>query len=278
MSPSRCHRLADDARYSSSQNKETPPCRRTRRGRCQEGNHRRVETTFKQLGLAWYSGFVKNPWIAPRARLAAFHATLALASPNPYFETPSCGTSPSMPRAPASSRPKGHFHASPIALLVLCQTCQRLHSGRITRRDRHHRRVGLVAPAGGPIRTRSGPTHARCKQPETNCSGLSQFRRYQGLPSSWPLWRWPQFARNDLRRTLRFIRKWHHLLQFPTREACGQSFLTQVFTWEERNETGPMAVKLWRANDVPGRMLRQEISGHMHDSIEEIVEIKRPQI
>lgn len=62
-----------------------------------------------------------------------------------------------------------------------------------------------------------------------------------------------------------------------TREVGGREFKTQVFAWEERNETGPMAVKLWRSDDVPGRMLRQEIEGHQHHSVEEVVEIVVPE-
>lgn len=55
--------------------------------------------------------------------------------------------------------------------------------------------------------------------------------------------------------------------------AGGREFKAQVFTWDEVNEAGPMTVKLWRSDDIPGRMLRQEISGRNHQSIEEVVEI-----
>lgn len=55
--------------------------------------------------------------------------------------------------------------------------------------------------------------------------------------------------------------------------ACGRDFTARLFVWEERNESGPMTVKHWRSDQVPGRMLRQEIRGHMHDSVEEVVEI-----
>jgi hypothetical protein len=61
-----------------------------------------------------------------------------------------------------------------------------------------------------------------------------------------------------------------------TRQACGRAYATQRFTWDEVNETGPMKVTLWRNDDIPGRMLRQEIHGQMHDSIEEVVEIIQP--
>src|SRR5262245_19239278 len=60
------------------------------------------------------------------------------------------------------------------------------------------------------------------------------------------------------------------------RQLLGQEFVAQVFAGEERNETGPMAVRLWRSDGVPGRLLRQEIHGHMHDSIEEVTEIRDP--
>jgi hypothetical protein len=60
-----------------------------------------------------------------------------------------------------------------------------------------------------------------------------------------------------------------------TRQASGRDYTTQLFTWDEVNETGPMRVKLWRSDEIPGRMLRQEINGHMHTSVEEIVEISQ---
>jgi len=60
------------------------------------------------------------------------------------------------------------------------------------------------------------------------------------------------------------------------RAACGREYQAQLFAWEEVNETGPMTVKLWRSNDIPGRMLRQEINGRDHISVEEVVEIIQP--
>lgn len=61
-----------------------------------------------------------------------------------------------------------------------------------------------------------------------------------------------------------------------TRQACGHDYQTQLFTWEEVNENGPMAIQLWRSDDIPGRMLRQEINGRKHLSVEEVVEIIGP--
>ena len=62
-------------------------------------------------------------------------------------------------------------------------------------------------------------------------------------------------------------------------EAGGREFKAQVFAWDERNETGPMADKALalRADDVPGRMLRQEIEGHQHHSVEQVVKIAVPE-
>ncbi len=60
------------------------------------------------------------------------------------------------------------------------------------------------------------------------------------------------------------------------RTACGRELQTEVFTWDERNEAGPMTVKLWRTEDVPGRTLRQEIKGRTQVSAEEVVEIIQP--
>jgi len=60
------------------------------------------------------------------------------------------------------------------------------------------------------------------------------------------------------------------------RTACGEEYLAEIFSWNEVNEAGPMAVKLWRSDDIPGRILRQEINGRNHESVEEVVEIHQP--
>jgi hypothetical protein len=39
----------------------------------------------------------------------------------------------------------------------------------------------------------------------------------------------------------------------------GREVTSEIFEWEESNETGPMSVKLWRSNDIPGRIVRQEM-------------------
>src|SRR5262245_31045791 len=61
-----------------------------------------------------------------------------------------------------------------------------------------------------------------------------------------------------------------------TLTVCGREFQARLFTWVERNEAGPMNVKHWRSDAIPGRMLRQEISGRTQKSIEEVVEIRPP--
>ncbi len=60
------------------------------------------------------------------------------------------------------------------------------------------------------------------------------------------------------------------------RTVCNREFLAQHFGWREVNETGPMEVKYWRSDEIPGRMLRQEINGPNHASVEEVVEISLP--
>lgn len=52
-----------------------------------------------------------------------------------------------------------------------------------------------------------------------------------------------------------------------------QEFLAEKFTWREVNETGPMEVTYWRHDRVPGRMLRQEIHGPNHHSVEQVTQI-----
>ena len=58
-------------------------------------------------------------------------------------------------------------------------------------------------------------------------------------------------------------------------EIHGKSIITEVFEWTESNETGPMTVKLWRSDDVPGRIVRQEmlIESSQTKTIEELHEV-----
>ena len=58
-------------------------------------------------------------------------------------------------------------------------------------------------------------------------------------------------------------------------EIAGRKIQTEVFEWTESNETGPMQVKLWRSNDIPGRIARQEmlIEASQTKTIEEIREV-----
>lgn len=61
-------------------------------------------------------------------------------------------------------------------------------------------------------------------------------------------------------------------------EVAGEQHEAEVFEWEEANETGPMLVKVWRSNAVPGQSLREEMlirsSGQV--SKEEVVEYVIP--
>ncbi len=52
-------------------------------------------------------------------------------------------------------------------------------------------------------------------------------------------------------------------------------FKTKIFEWEESNETGPMTVKLWRSDEMPGKIVRQELftKSTSTKSIEEVTEL-----
>lgn len=39
----------------------------------------------------------------------------------------------------------------------------------------------------------------------------------------------------------------------------GKTILAEIYEWTENNEAGPMSIKLWRSNQVPGRIVRQEM-------------------
>ena len=61
-----------------------------------------------------------------------------------------------------------------------------------------------------------------------------------------------------------------------TRRVCDRECSTQLFAWEEVNKEATMAIKLWRSDDIPGRMVRQEVKGPSHNSVEDVVEIIQP--
>ncbi len=51
---------------------------------------------------------------------------------------------------------------------------------------------------------------------------------------------------------------------------------TKVFEWEENNESGPMTVKLWRSDKIPGKIVRQELftKSSATKSTEDIIELR----
>ncbi|MFN5273451.1 MAG: hypothetical protein ACK5E3_09605 [Planctomycetota bacterium] len=59
-------------------------------------------------------------------------------------------------------------------------------------------------------------------------------------------------------------------------ELFGKVIIAEVYEWTESNETGPMKVKLWRSDEVPGRIVRQEmlIEATQTKTIEELSDIK----
>ncbi len=50
------------------------------------------------------------------------------------------------------------------------------------------------------------------------------------------------------------------------REEAGASYPCSLFEWEESNEAGPMNIKLWRSDEVPGRLVREETLIHSDGS------------
>jgi len=63
-----------------------------------------------------------------------------------------------------------------------------------------------------------------------------------------------------------------------TIEVAGQTYDAEVFEWEEANEAGPMPIKIWRSNAVPGQILREEMLTQSINQVstEEVVEFTIP--
>lgn len=59
---------------------------------------------------------------------------------------------------------------------------------------------------------------------------------------------------------------------------AGSSFTCSLYQWEESNEAGPMTIKLWRSDEVPGRMVREEtlIQSDGSTSVGFITEVQIP--
>ena len=55
-------------------------------------------------------------------------------------------------------------------------------------------------------------------------------------------------------------------------------FNSRIFEWEENNETGPMTVKLWQSDEIPGKIVRQELFTKSTEtkSLEEVIEHNLP--
>jgi hypothetical protein len=64
-----------------------------------------------------------------------------------------------------------------------------------------------------------------------------------------------------------------------TQECCGRMEETELFEWVETNEAGPMDVKLWRSNNIPGQLVRQEsiIRRNGDSSFETVLSIDVPE-
>lgn len=62
------------------------------------------------------------------------------------------------------------------------------------------------------------------------------------------------------------------------KSAAGNEYPCKLYTWTETNEAGPMPIKLWYSNQMPGRLVRQEsaIPENKSSSIEEVIEVFIP--
>jgi hypothetical protein len=64
-----------------------------------------------------------------------------------------------------------------------------------------------------------------------------------------------------------------------TQSVCGKEYSTKIYSWQEVNETGPMEVKVWRCDNVPGRTVREEslTISSQNKSLETVTEISIPE-
>lgn len=55
-------------------------------------------------------------------------------------------------------------------------------------------------------------------------------------------------------------------------------YQAETFEWQEVNEAGPMTVKIWRSDMVPGRLLRQDtfVKQTKESSSETVANVKLP--
>jgi hypothetical protein len=58
----------------------------------------------------------------------------------------------------------------------------------------------------------------------------------------------------------------------------GKTYKAELFTWQDGTESGPMEVKAWYVDDLPGRIARQtmKVGQKDFDSLEEITSISIP--
>lgn len=65
-------------------------------------------------------------------------------------------------------------------------------------------------------------------------------------------------------------------VEVKEQEVHGKTVRVDVYQWTESNETGPMTVTLWRSDQVPGRVVRQEmlIESSQTKAIEELILVK----
>jgi hypothetical protein len=63
-----------------------------------------------------------------------------------------------------------------------------------------------------------------------------------------------------------------------TLTVLGKPYKTTLYTWQDSTEAGPMAVKLWLSDELPGRVAKQTMTVEKLKSttVEEVIELKAP--
>lgn len=63
-----------------------------------------------------------------------------------------------------------------------------------------------------------------------------------------------------------------------TIEILGKKYNAEVFTWTDQTESGPLEIKLWRSDEMPGRLLKQTITLGKGDKTtnESVIELMLP--
>lgn len=63
-----------------------------------------------------------------------------------------------------------------------------------------------------------------------------------------------------------------------TGTVAGTSYRAVVYTWEDQTESGKMSVRVWLSDDIPGRIVKQEmkVPALENTTSDEVIEVKKP--